>query len=59
MFSRKGATMTDTVDLLDVNQRKVIKSWPYGENAAPIEWSSDGDALVTVRDHRIVFEPLE
>jgi len=58
MYSTEGATKKDTVDALDVAQRKVVKSWPHPEGSPPIEWSGDGSAVVTVRDQQVVFDSL-
>jgi len=58
MYSTEASTKTDTIDVLDVRERRVIKNWPHPEGAPPIEWSSDGESVVTVRDHHVVFEPL-
>jgi hypothetical protein len=58
MYSTEAATRTDTIDVLDVRQRKVIKKWPHPEGSPPIEWVSDGESVVTVRDYHVVFEPL-
>ena len=58
MYSTAAATKMDTVDVLDVNQRRVLKSWLHPEGSPPIEWSSDGEAIVTVRDQHLIFEPL-
>jgi hypothetical protein len=56
MYSTTASTRMDSIDAVDVSARKVVKSWPHPEDAAPVEWSSDGDATVTVRDEHVVFE---
>jgi len=58
MYSTEARSKTDTIDLLDVGKRSVVKSWPNPEGSPPVRWSGDGEATVTVRDHHIVFEPL-
>jgi hypothetical protein len=58
MYSTAAASKMDTIDVLDVVKRSVVKSWPHPEDSAPIEWSGDGEAIVTVRDNHVVFEPF-
>jgi hypothetical protein len=57
-YSTTARTGMDTIDILDVSKRRVVKSWPHPEGSVPVEWSGNGEATVTVRDHRVVFEPL-
>jgi len=60
MFSMDvPSTNDDTIDLMDVQQNRILKSWPNPEKSPPREWSADGEATVTVLDHHIVFEPLK
>ena len=58
MYSQEARTKMDTIDLLDVSKRAVVKNWPSPEGSPPVRWSGDGEATVTVRDHHIVFESL-
>jgi hypothetical protein len=59
MYSTEARTKTDTIELLDVAQRKVVKAWAHPEGSPPVEWSGDGEATVTVRDQHVVLDPLQ
>src|SRR5262249_45385223 len=56
MRSFTPSPVVTTTDMYDVAGRRIIKSWP---DTAPLVWSGDGKSTVTVRDHHIVFEPIE
>lgn len=59
MHSAKAGSGAATVDMVDVRQRRIVKSWPGPPGAPPLVWSGDGNSVVTVRDRRIIFEPIQ
>jgi hypothetical protein len=58
MYSKDAKKDADTIDIMDVDKRMVVKSWLNPEGGPPIRWSGDGKSTVTVRDQHIVFERL-
>jgi hypothetical protein len=57
MHTVRAGNREATIDILDVRRRRVIRSWTDAPDTH-IVWSGDGNATVTVRDNRIIFEPL-
>lgn len=43
-----------TNDVVDLEQRTIVKRW--ADSGAPVIWSGDGAAMITIRDHHIIFE---
>jgi hypothetical protein len=59
MHSAKAGRGATTTDMVDVRQRRIVKSWPGEPGDPPLVWSGDGNSVVTVRDRRIIFEPIQ
>lgn len=57
VYTQHARTNNATMDVVDVRKRKFVKRWP-DRHAAPVVWAGDGKSVVTVRNHRFVFDPI-
>jgi hypothetical protein len=49
---------SERMEAYDVRQQRVLKSWSDRPSDPPVVWAPNGDSVMTVRDHHIVFDPV-
>jgi hypothetical protein len=58
MHSTPPIDKDGTVEVLDVRINKIIRQWSDAPSETRKVWSGDGKAVVTVRDHHVVFDKV-